>query len=416
MIQRLKTAKSKYLLSPLLIIFLVAAALTGCSQGGTQSTESTTTASSQTTTETTTTTSKATEATTAAVSGRTIVDMRGETVELPEKIDRVAIIDKGFLVQTMTALGVSDKIVASGDLVQGSTEATDLDSLYLCPQLLTLPQIGYPMSAVDYEAIVGASPDIVILRNSEYIKDSEITAEAIKKIEDELKIPLVVVNGPGCYDEVKLETQYEGIRLIGEIFQKESRAEEVIKLMQDTIDMIRERTAGVNKDTRPSVMYIGGLNGEELTGTVWGENYGDAKFSEEIANIKNVHPVHEALRKVSAEQIVSLNPDKIILCTTSPAPSVFLSDSLYEPLKDITAYKNKDVVSIGLLTWWGDFRLEVPTIMLISAKSVYPDLFADVNVGEWLNEYHKSLYGLSDDDAQQLKVTQQLDWMDEEGF
>lgn len=71
---------------------------------------------------------------------------------------------------------------------------------------------------------------------------------------------------------------------------------------------------------------------------------------------------------------------------------------------------------IGILTWWGDFRLEVPTIMMISAKSVYPELFEDIDVGQWLNEYHMSLYNLSEEDAQQLKVVQQLDWMDDEGF
>lgn len=347
---------------------------------------------------------------------RTVTDMRGVTVELPDKIERVAILDKGFLVQTMTALGVADKIVASGDLIQGATEPTVRDSLYLCPQLLELPQIGYPTSAVDYETLVAAEPDLVILRNSEYIKDSEITAEAIEKIEKELHIPLVVVNGPGCYDEVKLETQYEGVRLMGEVFEKSERAEEVIALMQDTIAMITERTVGIPEEEKPSVMYIGGLKGDELTGSVWGANYGDAKFSDEIAHIKNVHPEHEAIRQVSAEQLIALNPDKIILCTVAPTPEVFLTDPLYAPLASITAVQNGDVASIGLLTWWGDFRLEAPTILLISAKSVYPEQFEDINVGQWLNEYHMSLYGLTEEQAQELKVVQELDWMDNEGF
>lgn len=347
---------------------------------------------------------------------RSVVDMRGVTVELPETIERVAILDKGFLVQTMTALGVSDMIVASGDMIQGATSPNERDSLYLCPQLLELAQIGYPTAAVDFETLVSADPDLVILRNSEYIKDSEITAEAIKKIEDDLKIPLIVINGPGCYDEVKLDVQYEGVRLMGEIFEKPERAEEVVNLMQETITMIEERTAGIAEGDKPSVMYIGGLKGEELTGSVWGANYGDAKFGEEVANIKNVHPVHEAIRQVSAEQIITLNPDKIILCTVAPAPEVFLTDELYAPLASITAVKNGDVASIGLLTWWGDFRLEAPTIMLISAKSVYPEQFEDIDVYKWLNEYHMSLYNLTEDQAQELKVVQQLDWMDSAGF
>lgn len=347
---------------------------------------------------------------------RTIVDMRGVEVTLPERIDRVAILDKGFLVQTMTALGVADRIVASGDVIQGATDKTERDSLYLCPQLLDLPQIGYPTSAVDYETLAAAKPDLVILRNSEYIKDSEITAEAIDKIENELKIPLVVINSPGCYDEVKIETQYEGIRLLGQLFGKEDRAQEIISLMEDAISMIEERTADIPEEEKPSVMYIGGLKGDELTGTVWGADYGDAKFGQEVAGIRNVYPEHEAIRKVSAEQLLALNPDKIILCTVSPSPEVFLTDSLYTPISTITAIQNGDVASIGLLTWWGDFRLEVPTILLISAKSVYPDRFADIDVGTWLNEYHMALYGLTQEEAQELKVTQQLDWMDGTGF
>ncbi|MEG1492286.1 MAG: ABC transporter substrate-binding protein [Oscillospiraceae bacterium] len=343
---------------------------------------------------------------------RIVTDMRGKDVSVPAEIKRVAILDKGFVVQTMAALGVEDLIVASGDLIQGAKNAEERDSLLLCPALLKLPQIGYPTAAVDYETLVSAKPDIVILRNSEYIKDSEITAEAISKLEDDLKIPLIVVNGPGCYDEVKLETQYEGVRLLGELFEKQERAEQIIKLMQVPIELIKERTKGIAEADKPTVMYIGGLKGEELTGTVWGENYGDAKYGAEIANIKNVHPVHESIRKVSAEQIITFNPEVIILCTVSPEPVAFLSDPLYASLNNITAVREKRVVSLGLLTWWGDFRLEAPTIMLISASGVYPELFKDIDLGKWLNDYHKELYGMTDAEAQQLKVTQQLDWLD----
>lgn len=347
---------------------------------------------------------------------KTVTDMRGVAVEIPADPQRVAIIDKGFLVQTMTALGVNDRIIASGDLIQTAESVNDRDSLFLCPQLLELPQIGYPTAAVDYETLVSANPDLVILRNSEYIKDSEITAEAIQKIEQDLKIPLVVVNGPGCYDEVKVETQYEGIRLMGEVFGCEERAEEVIALMQAPLTMIQERTADVAEEDKPTVMYLGGLKNDELSGTVWGGNYGDAKFGAEIVNILNVDPVDEAIRQVSAEQIITMNPDVIILCTLCPSPSVFLNSEVYAPLRNVSAVKNSRVISRGMLTWWGDFRLEVPTIMLMSAKGVYPELFEDINVGQWLNEYHMNLYNLSEEDAQQLKVIQQLDWMDDEEF
>lgn len=388
----MKKATSLLLSFALCVVLL----LSGCSVG------QTTTSDSQ---------SKSSDATM-----RTIEDMRGKSVQIPTDIQRVAIFDKGFVVQCMAAMGIEDKIVASGNLVQTATKANERDSLYLYPQLLELPQLGYPTDAVDFERLAEARPDVVILRNSEFIKDSEITAGAIKKIEEDLKLPLIVINGPGCYDDVTIETQYEGIRLMGELFNTQDRAEEIIEIMQEPLDMIMERTKNIAEEDKPSVMYIGGLKGTDISGTVWGSNYGDAKFSEDTAHIRNVHSAHEAIRKVSAEQIITLNPEVIILCTVSPTPETFLNDPLYESLRKVPAVENERVASLGLLTWWGDFRLEIPTILLISAKSVYPDQFADINVGEWLNDYHSSLYNLTEEQAQELKEVQELGWMDSAGF
>lgn len=349
-------------------------------------------------------------------STKVVTDMRGKEVTIPADPQRVAIFDKGFLVQTMRTLGVLDKICATGGLITEVGDPEQRDSMYLFPEIMELPILGYPTDAVDFETLAAAAPDLVILRNSEYIKDSEITADAINKIEHDLGLPLLVINGPGCYEEAKLEQQYEGISLLGEVFGKQERAEEVIACMKEQVAMVQERTAGIEDADKPSVMYIG-LRNDDGVGVVWGENFGDAKFSTEYANIKNVYE-EPARTTMSAEQIITLNPDVMILCTNSvrPDPDILATDPAYKTLKDVSAVKNGRVTSIGLLTWWGDFRLEFPTILLIAAKSAYPERFEDISVAEWLNEYHKTLYGLDDTQAQRLKEIQQLDWMDSQGF
>lgn len=342
---------------------------------------------------------------------RTVTDMRGKEVTIPADPQRVAVFDKGFLIQTMTALGVSEKICATGGLITEVGDPEQRDSLYLFPEIMELPILGYPTDAVDFETLAAADPDLVILRNSEYIKDSEITADAVTKIEEDLRLPLVVVNGPGCYDEVKLEYQYEGISLVGEIFNRQERAEEIVAYMKEQVALIRERTEGIEGSERPSVMYIG-LRNDDGVGVVWGENFGDAKFSTEYANVRNVYTEH-ARTSMSAEQIITLDPEVMILCTNSvrPDPDILTTDPAYENLRDVSAVKNGRVTSVGLLTWWGDFRLEFPTILMIAAKSAYPEQFADISVDEWLDTYHKTLYGLSDEEAQKIKEIQQLDWM-----
>ena len=324
---------------------------------------------------------------------RKVTDMRGVEVSLPHRIDRVAIIDKGSVLQTMTALGVADKIVSSGDF----TGAKERDSLVLKPNLLDLPNLGYPTSAVDYETLARSKPDIVILRNSEYIKENQITKDAINKIENDLKIPLVVVNGGGCYKDGGYEKNLEGIKLLGKVFSKEKEADEIVKVIESKIDLIKKRTMSVPENKRPSVMFISGLKDEKLTGTIWGNNNGDAKFSESICNIKNVMTKNEALRKVSAEQIISLTPDVIILCTVSGPPAKIMNDPAYAPLANVNAIKNKRVYTRGMLTWWGDFRLELPVIMMVSAAGTYPEQFKDIDVNKWIDDYHKEIFKTLDD-------------------
>ena len=65
--------------------------------------------------------------------GRIVTDMRGKEVTIPENLERVAILDKGFLVQSMVALGVEDKICSTGGLITEAGDPEERDSLYLFP-------------------------------------------------------------------------------------------------------------------------------------------------------------------------------------------------------------------------------------------------------------------------------------------
>jgi iron complex transport system substrate-binding protein len=317
----------------------------------------------------------------------------------------------------MVAIGVQDKIVASGGLIQtGKEKAEDRDVYYLFPKILELPNFGYTSGGYNFETLMSAKPDLVLWANSEYIKDNEITREAINRIENELKIPLVVINTPGAYDDPTIETQYEGLILLGKVFDKEKRAEEVLDIIKKHVDTIYARTKDIKDSEKPSVMYIG-LSKDDSMGIVWGKNYGDAKFAEEICNIKNVYEEHKS-QLMSAEQIITLNPDVIILSTYIVLPDITIlyTDSKYASLQNVNAVKNKRISSFGRLTTWGDFRLVYPTILLISAKTTYPEKFSDIKVNKWINDYHKELYGLNDEQAQKLKEIQLLGWMDTNDF
>ena len=122
---------------------------------------------------------------------------------------------------------------------------------------------------------------------------------------------------------------------------------------------------------------------------------------------------------LSAEQLLALDPDVIILMHTREQ---WKREDLYEreeykAIQGLNAVKNKRVYSICRLELFRyNAGLEFPIEMLIEAKAAYPKRFEDVNVGEQLTTHYKEIYGLDDDQVEELKVLMGLDWMDEEGF
>lgn len=352
-----------------------------------------------------------------AAETKVITDMRGKEITVPADPQRVFILDKGLIAHSMKALGVEDTIIGSGGIVGTTiTEPIDLDTVYLIPALLNYGDAGYPQAGeVNYEKVAFTNPDLILLLQSEYTKNqfAEQTEQTINRLES-FGIPLVVINGPGYYQPPSIDATYDTISLLGQIFNKQGRADEVVSYLKQQEQMISERTGSVPENERPKTLYIGLRN--ETEGVVWGGEYGDAKFSESIAHIRNVVSEDERGMK-SAEQLNTLNPDVIILATNSvlPDPDLLYTEP-YSSLREINAVKNKQVGALGKLTWWGDFRLDTPTILLISAKTVYPDQFADINVYSWLMDHYKELFGLSGSEAEELAKVQQISWMKSKGF
>ena len=154
-------------------------------------------------------------------------------------------------------------------------------------------------------------------------------------------------------------------------------------------------------------------------GTVLGLENPESMYLESIVKAKN------AFRRkggndnaISAEQILALNPDLILLPTSwgyHPPRELYESDS-YRNLSDLKAVKEKRVYALPWLPCNCAPRLETLINLMIEAKAAHPDKFADVNVNKWVIDYYKQIYGVDDQKAKELRSTQWLDWMEEENF
>lgn len=354
---------------------------------------------------------------------KTITDMEGRTVTIPEPIERVVTAGQSMAPCVMAAFGIGDKIVGAGGATVPKTRGNYTTTpAFLIPALNNLPELGAGY-AMNIEAAVALNPDIVIYedccgtgtdsqKNCRFVSDLELFNKSF---------PLVVIKGGDCVYPPAPDQIYREIQILGEIFDKQAKANEMISFLEDEVDLVRQRTEGIKEEEKPSVLF-GPLLG-------WSTNFKGALIMANpdydcgtlypgITNIKNAVTGDSRLT-MSSEQILALDPDVVILGFSKKewkAEDIF-NETEYKAIQGIKAIKNKRVYSTGQFELYGfNAGLEFPIEMLIEAKAAYPDRFKDINIGEQLTKHYKTIYGLNDEQAKELKKCMYLDWMDEQGF
>ncbi|MDG6250812.1 ABC transporter substrate-binding protein [Methanocalculus sp.] len=368
---------------------------------------------------------------------RTITDMHGRTVDIPLKIERVVAIDDGFVEGLMYRFGLEDQIVGiGGEWVKDYTysfETTDGSTYeymkgmnpvrYLIPELADLPVLVTTGTAMNYETLASLDPDVLFLRAgaSAFRAGSDDNLQLTIQTIESLGIPLVILVGPPYQDEPTVDQITEEIRLVGDVFSRKKDADTLARYIDGQIAMIRERTRDIPEEEKPKVMQLG-LSPRARQGggaaMAWGGDTIESHFIEEIANARNAYKGSGAFVVISTEQILTIDPDVIVLPTAQgyhPATELYTAP-YYQNLQELTAVKNQRVYALPWTPFNWAKRLEYPIEAMVIAKAAYPDRFSDINVGEWTLDFYQQVYLVDEATARELRSTQWLDWMEEKGF
>ncbi len=197
-------------------------------------------------------------------------------LKFPQRIVSLA---PGFT-ETLIDLGLKEKIV-------GVTTSSD----YL-KEIKDVERIGFYMKP-SLEKIVSLSPDLVLATN--YVGQRQ-TIKALRKLGIAVEI----------FEEKGIEGLFLKVRRIGEICGVRERANILIQRMQKRIGQVRTKSSSLG---RPRVYVETGYNPlftcgkgsfiDELIEIAGGENIG--------------HNINKPYPRVSAEFIISKNPEVIIL-------------------------------------------------------------------------------------------------------
>jgi iron complex transport system substrate-binding protein len=367
---------------------------------------------------------------------RTVTDMRGKDIQIPADIERVVTIDDGLIEGVMFVLGEEDKIVGIGGCglheITNRTYPTVSGETYelrggmptvtclMSPGIWDLPLLKEQGSGINYEMLAGLDPDLVVLHVGSCplpSMEDEGVQKAIQTIEA-LGIPVFVIEGEGSlrFDEPDFSTISDEIRTIGQIFGKEDEAIELADYLESEVEFVKERTNDMLDAEKQNVLIFGALSSARNAGgagIVRGTDRPDSYVIEEIIHAKNAFQ-SPGSPIVSAEQLLALDPD-VILLTTSNAEELY-SAPYYQNIGELSAIKNRRVYALPYTSWNCAKRLEYPIDVMVIAKAAYPDQFADIKVHEWVLEFYKNVYGVDEETAIGLRSAQWLDWTVEEDF
>lgn len=244
--------------------------------------------------------------------------------------------------------------------------------------------VGGPNAqAAEAEKILSCNPDIVI---SEY-EDVE-KADALQ---EQLGVPVITLKtGPnGIFDEA-----FRGsMTLLGTLFNASEKAQRLLDFVDAEIKDIGERTANIPDADKPAV-YICGLGNWGTTDYLMtSESY----KSFEAANVKNVISGlgMKGVGAIEKEKFVSVGADTDIMIIDAAAiknikPLYAEDGTIFDCCK---AWQDGEVyLQMAYNAYYTNYEISLINTWFI-AKTVYPELFADVDMTAKANEITKAFLG-----------------------
>ncbi|MDY6051672.1 MAG: ABC transporter substrate-binding protein [Rothia sp. (in: high G+C Gram-positive bacteria)] len=189
--------------------------------------------------------SKNADDTTAAVS---FTDITGRTVALDKQPERI-ILGEGRSVFATGILNKEqplDKVVAIGSDLKSNVPdyMTELEKVN--PEVKDLPEIGgFTKGDVAVENLISLQPDIILLSLDQY-QASEKTG-LIEKME-ESNLTFAVTD----FRAKPLENTTRSMDIFGEVFDHEKEAQDFNKEWQETVDLVKSRSAQIADSDKPT--------------------------------------------------------------------------------------------------------------------------------------------------------------------
>ncbi|MBQ8385409.1 MAG: ABC transporter substrate-binding protein [Spirochaetaceae bacterium] len=324
---------------------------------------------------------------------RTIVDQVGNTVHLPEKIERVVIASVWPLASVYCQMFGTDKLVGLDPAIVSAAENSML--IQIAPDIGTIETGFSKNGSLNAEELLALDPDVV-LYSSGVTEDYNVATQAgIPAVGFSLSIK--------DYNAVEtIHTWIEQLAAVMGIDPGDNSA--YLEYGRRIQQLVAERIATVPEEERPQAMFIHRYDNATLavpgSGT-WADYWITA------SGARNVAAENTGTPSVSIEQIYSWNPERIYITNFNDA----LPEDLYgntlggHDWSAVKAVQDQQVkkIPLGIYRWYVT-NTDSPLMLLWMAKQHHPDLFADIDLDKTVADFYKEFYNLdlTADDIQSI--------------
>lgn len=186
-----------------------------------------------------------------------IITCFGRNVTIPENIDRVVCSGGGCL-RYLVYLQAQNYVVGVDSIEKEKREIEGRPYVLANPQLKDYPLIGEFRGEDDPEKMIAVGPQ-VILKTITPGSVSVTSAADADKLQDETGIPVVMFPYGSLKNQKDRVEMNNSLRVMGEVVDKQERAEEVIAYIDATMHDLQNRTVGILESER-KVVYVGGVS------------------------------------------------------------------------------------------------------------------------------------------------------------
>jgi iron complex transport system substrate-binding protein len=321
----------------------------------------------------------------------TVTDHEGNQVKVPKKIERIVVCDIYPLPSVLCVFFDSaKKIVGMAKPSMVAAQNSLLSKLY--PDILKADTGFIKDSEINIEQLMKLKPDVVF-----YSASNKKQGDALKQA----GIPAVAIS-VNKWNYNCIETLNNWISLLSQMFPENDKTAKVADYSRKVYDRIQDKVKNLSEADRKKVFFLFqysdtavSTSGKRFFGNWWAESVGAVNVAKDIDKDNAV--------QVNMEQIYKWNPQMIFITNfnTSKPDDLYKNTVGSYDWSAVDAVKNKAVVKMPL----GMYRsytpgVDTPVTLLWMAKTVYPELFKDVDITKETKDYYKTVFGIDLTDEQ----------------